>query len=163
MAMQWFARLGALGLGLLIATPISAQTTEPTARTAAAFADYHKACGPLIEPYIEFYVNQPKSYFRKTRQEATDAVEYDFRDTREVSSSTNPAGQYGLLGVQGLRQRVINATGEDAQYHNAPHHLGKCSAEVALRHALQGVPGYDYGVGSKTPPATVPPSSTPKN
>ena len=144
MAVQWFVRLGAFGMALLFAAPALSQSSEPPARRAAAIADYRKSCGPMIGPYMVF--GDPDSLFNQQR----DASGYN---------RGNPDGQYGqfeLLGVLGLRARLQNATRSEAAIRNPPDRLLKCATEVALRHALYGVPGYDRGAGGASPSTPAP-------
>lgn len=118
-------------LALGLATPAQAQAENPT-RRAAAVADFRKSCATQI-------VISGKA-----------SAETDYLFTHYRGGALNYSDDTILMGVDGLR-RVLPTEIAGAARHNDRSRLGVCVIEVALRHALYGVPGYDRGAGSARP------------
>ena len=123
-------------LALGLATPAQAQAENPT-RRAAAVADFRKSCATQI-------VISGKA-----------SAETDYLFTHYRGGALNYSDDTILMGVDGLR-RVLPTEIAGAARHNDRSRLGVCVIEVALRHALYGVPGYDRGAGGARSSAPAP-------
>lgn len=123
---------------LMLASPAFSQQPESPARRAAAIADYRKSCAPQIAIYIGEKVGRS-------------SVNTDFLFTQYRSADYNSGENGMLMDPVGLRNGLRREIAGAARF-NDKSRLGVCVFQVALRHAEQGVPGFERGTGATSPP-----------
>lgn len=115
----------------MLATPAFSQQVESQVRRAAAIADFRKSCAPQIAIYIG-------------EQAGRSTVNTDYLFTHYRSANYNAGDNGMLMGPAGLRNGLDNEVAGAARF-NDKSRLGICVFQVALRHAQEGVPGFDRG------------------
>lgn len=145
-----FRLLFAWALALGFAAPGLAQALETEARRAAAIADYRKSCASTYSV-----------------AKGGDLTFLEHRSRRDQTYSNFLNRVVPLRPAAELQEMLRRA---DVTFGSGGgDRSGRCAVEVAIRHALHGVPGFDHGIagggGSSAPapgPKPAPKAAAPK-